>query len=468
MPLRLSRASDVRRGKQASILAVVIAAMAHVHCAGCSHKPTDADAGDVVDGSRDTGVVPFDSGVVTDVADVVVPSCDAISDTPERWRRLPYACGCDGRIALAPQNAAPPLRWQQCAGSDDCLRLVVDWSSREAPNDIFSLIEYRVGGQRWIGYRRDDPPTRRARILFGPLDGAPTIAWESRDLSGGGPLGCYSDIEPGPTPAVLMWWPIDGIGNVLRYALSLGAISNVPEWLDPSVELVEPRWSTVVIPYVSVYERSAATTLGGTLWRSNPTSRRFEAIAQSDALGGLVEATQLWGDQSWFLLSRRDNDVALWVVEGNQPPREVYRPSPARSLEYRVFEDFVVLFASDVQRDGGNIRETVQMFVAPRTTDPARFVPRLLWNMPAGVVPSPRGRLVSGGGWMAFNVRAPGGDWMVLVRASDGARIELRDRRPDVIAWVDADELAHSVRRDGRFTYERIKMRTLGPVLPME
>lgn len=467
MPLRLSRASDVRRGKQASILAVVIAAMAHVHCAGCSHKPTDADAGDVVDGSRDTGVVPFDSGVVADVSDVVVPSCDAISDTPERWRRLPYACGCDGRIALAPQNAAPPLRWQQCAGSDDCLRLVVDWATRAAPNDIFSLIEYRKNGQRWIGYRRDDPPTRRTRVLFGPLDGAPTIAWETRDSYPDNYPGCSSAFARGPTPGVSLYWAVDGTGNVIRDTLGVGEIDNVEQWLQPIVEF-DSRWERAVIPYVSVYERSAATTLGGTLWRSNSTTRRFEAIAQSDVLGGLVEATQLWREQSWFLLSRAEDDVALWVVEGNQGPREVYRPSPRRSLGYRLSEEDVVLFASDVQRDGGNIRETVQMFVAPRTTDPARFVPRLLWNMPAGAVPSPLGGFASGGGWMAFNVRAPGGDWMVLVRASDGARIELRDRRPDVIAWVDADELAHSVRRDGRFTYERIKMRTLGPVLPME
>jgi hypothetical protein len=57
---------------------------------------------------------------------------------------------------------------------------------------------------------------------------------------------------------------------------------------------------------------------------------------------------------------------------------------------------------------------------------------------------------------------------MALVRASDGARIELRDRAPSWIAWVDSEEVAHSVRRDGRFTYERIKLRTLGPVLPMQ
>jgi hypothetical protein len=57
---------------------------------------------------------------------------------------------------------------------------------------------------------------------------------------------------------------------------------------------------------------------------------------------------------------------------------------------------------------------------------------------------------------------------MALVRASDGARIELRDRAPSWIAWVDSEEVAHLVRRDGRFTYERIKLRTLGPVLPMQ
>jgi hypothetical protein len=223
-----------------------------------------------------------------------------------------------------------------------------------------------------------------------------------------------------------------------------------------------------VVPYFSVFERTAATTVGGTLWRSNPTTRRFEAIARSEALGGLIEATQVWNDQTWFLLSRSDDDVALWVVEANQSPREMFRPSPPRSLAYRVFEEHIVLFAANLQVEHGIAHPEVQMYIAPRTTDPARFVPRLLWNMPSGSSDSPLGGIVMGGGWIAFNVRSPGGDWMALVRASDGARIELRDRAPSWIAWVDSEEVAHLVRRDGRFTYERIKLRTLGPVLPMQ
>lgn len=472
MPLRLTETKGSWFVQRTRIATVVMVALTHAHCAGCSQRPLDADAAtsdaaDAADARRDTGVIRTDAGASVDASDAAALSCDAISDTPERWRRLPYACGCDARIALAPQHSAPPLQWQQCAGSDDCLRLVVDWPRRAPPNDSFGLNEYRVRGQRWIGYRRDDPPTRRARILFGTLDGAPTIAWDTRYLDPSAVSGCVGAFTEGPTPALELYWAIDGIGNVLRRALSLGAIDNVETWLQPIVEF-DDRWESAVVPYFSVFERTAATTMGGTLWRSNPTTRRFEAIARSDALGGLVEATQLWGDQSWFLLSRRDDDVALCVVEANQSPREVFRPSPARSLGYRVTEEHIVLFVADIQHDAGSTHEDVQMFIAPRTTDPARFIPRLLWNMPSGSFPSPLGGFAMGGGWIAFNVRSPGGDWMVLVRASDGARIELRDRAPQWISWVDSEEVAHSVRPGGRFTYERIKLRTLGPVLPMQ
>jgi hypothetical protein len=442
---------------------------------GCSQRSIDADATtDVLDATRDGDVMRVGSGDAVqstvdgaDGGDGRVPSCDAISDTPERWRRLPYACGCDARIALAPQHAAPPLRWVPCESSDGCLRLVVDWPRREPPSDIFLLREYRVNGERWIGYQRDEPMIRRSRWLLGPLEGAPTVAFESRDNRPDLHPGCSASLAAGPTPGVQFLWPIDDVGNVTRRALSLGPIDRVEPWLEPSVE-IGSRWESIAVPYFSVYERSAATAIGGVLWRSNPTSRRFEAIARSEVLGGFIEATQLWDEQSWFLLSRTDDDVALWVVDGTQAPHEVFRPSPPRSMGYRVFEDHIVFFAGVYPNRTSYEGYRGQLFIAPRTTDPARFVPRLLWNMPESFIRSPLTSPVMGGGWIAFNVRTPRGDWMVLVRTSDGARIELRDRRPEIIAWIDSEEVAYSVRIDGHFTYERVKLRTLGPILPMQ
>jgi hypothetical protein len=121
------------------------------------------------------------------------------------------------------------------------LRLVVDWPRPEPPNDSFGLNEYRVRGQRWIGYERDDLPTRRTRTLFGPLEGAPTIAFDARISQPGLASGCWGALTFGPTPGVELTWSIDGIGNVLRRALAVGAIDNVDTWLQPIVEF-DDRW----------------------------------------------------------------------------------------------------------------------------------------------------------------------------------------------------------------------------------
>ncbi|MFO0560540.1 MAG: hypothetical protein U0269_21170 [Polyangiales bacterium] len=460
-----------RLSSAARVAAVGLTAVATAHCSACA-SPDRTDSGvdavamaDATPDTRNDGAM-----APRDVVDVNLAAlCAQVSDTPEQWQRLPFACDCDARIARHPEFAAPPLRWAPCADHAECFDLVADW---RAPGQSSSPFEFRgreVDGQLYVFYGRRNMIEARDRFILSRLDGPPLVAWDVEPF-GDANRGCRAAPLEGPVFGLKLFWSPEG-QTIFSY-VSIGGVANDAEWRTPVVDFLGERWRRALIPYVSAYGRDVAVSLGPTLWRSDPTTREFVSIAESADVRGPIEAIQLHGNQSWFLVTRAGRlgapyETVMGVVEGGLPPQIVYQPSVPRSLAYLLGDDVIVIDESEPLV--GAVGPTV-IRIANRTTNPAEFAPRDLWRVP----PSRRaeiGEAAIGGGWLALPTKQINGALprsLVLLRLSDGARYELADEGArDMVAYVTADEVAFGhYSPNGTFTIRRIALRSLGTPLP--
>jgi hypothetical protein len=117
---------------------------------------------------------PVDGGCAPPPGSGWTPSVDSC------WRAVDWPAPCSTDIALEPELAVPPLKWEPCAWHDGCQRSVIAWDadyrwrSMVEPTVVATSGGFRVGAALMI---YNDPPSAIYRSAIYREDGTPLVVW---------------------------------------------------------------------------------------------------------------------------------------------------------------------------------------------------------------------------------------------------------------------------------------------------
>lgn len=193
--------TSVKFGAIAAVLAVgfVASAMSCGSTRSTSGHDGSDDAGSPADAGRPDGDAgkAFDQDAVAgaDVnndegRDGAAESGAWVPSGDPGWKPVPWASGCDTKVAAQPENAVAPLEWIPCgAAYPGCQRLVISWPSTHDPELLpQSASVYQQAGVLRValvmGYDLDPGPgtDRRAAIFDESM--RPIAAWRSTNCNG--------------------------------------------------------------------------------------------------------------------------------------------------------------------------------------------------------------------------------------------------------------------------------------------
>lgn len=395
-------------------------------------------------------------------------TCPLVASPRAGWRRIGCLPRCAIEIADDPSQSDPPvLDWQPCAdGRQGCTEMRVPeadfgrrmwwFEGRQTNNDVLLWVVRDPNGAYG---------DRTAHLLSVQTN---RVIYATRLLERDG-LGCL-----GLPLATHAHRALDGFaswdnGNTLSGRISIDPATGAVE--DPILRVFDyASCGQLFNPTDCAAYSNGMVCISNSrqILRWNDDQRRPEWLTDYSGLQGVPSEIRSVGEDVWFTTSSWDFDLTVRVVA---PGQGVQRLVPAAGGDAFAFgaDGVQMAWLEGIGRDrqnsppDGNIFSSIELYVAPYTTDPARVQKRFV-----GRLPDLRSMTTAalGGGYFAYgssNPR-PQASSITVVRLSDGAywRLHPGDGYEWTVgapSWIGNGEIA--LGKDFLIAPQRGEMRSL-------
>jgi hypothetical protein len=374
-----------------------------------------------------------------------------------RWLVLPELARCDANLAAAPAAVGRDLEWKPCPGGQvGCRALIAD---RVTERGVFGTgLTYQLHAG-WtasgvmLAIHEAIGGTEREHISLAPLDGPPFLVLDMQRRSGDCDF-VRADFADAGAAIVLAH------GGVLdRQTIYLGGpLRSDPMWHRPLAH--GPQFGSVSIAGRSII------TVGGDVRRSDPQTGEF--IQFTDDTTAICCGYAV-GTSIVFL---GPGQIRVAVTPG-APSRVLHTRSGSGTVTGLVAQDGVLYWAEGAGARPKGGYDSIELWTAPATDDPAHFAPRRITELGLHSLPDRHAglgetdELMIGGGKIAVRYNDASGTARLIV--VDGATGERRtwQPRPDVapldLLFVSPHEVGVAINVDDNHAYMRVRLDAMAP-----
>jgi hypothetical protein len=354
---------------------------------------------------------------------------ELVRPTDPGWHDLEIGEGCSIRMARAPAALQMPITWTPCSdASTGCLE-----ASIESPDDVlggYMLRGQRVGDTVYTIVTLSGPPSR---VMVSPLDGIPSMALELRP-SEGCALGRIA-LADGGGVVEITYDPADGYASraYLQGPLHAGA-----QWTI-AARLLRSDYPRFIADSISMVDgRLFVLASGGPLRHYDTGTRRWLEVGQPhagwaccmDAAGEVVT-----------LLHTSIPEVALGSRLGADAVKLLEPPS-GEGVTALALDGTRAVWSHGKGRDKNNYYQRIELWTGRIEPTPAIVDRRLVTELDGDISLAP---IVGDGLALTWTMHKGESARPVLVRLSDGARLEVPPIPLGPVLWLTRSEIAVQV-----------------------